>query len=311
MNEDFGQATTGGTIPGSIVPAFSLHVPAGQPLPVLIAAPHGGRSYPAEVIDAMRDPAFTTLRLEDRYVDRLAQAVTRATGATLLIAHAPRAMIDLNRALDDLDWSMIEGGRPTAPTRHSLANRRARGGLGLVPRRLPMLGEIWKRPLSRGDLDARMAGIHVPYHRTLEFALETMRDRWGTALLIDLHSMPPLAPRSDQDTNAEIVLGDRFGASCDSGLVEAGLAYLASQGRAAAHNRPYAGGYVLDRHARPARAIHALQIEVCRATYLDTALAEPGARFPGVVRMLAGMVRLLATELVSGSARSRPSLAAE
>ena len=59
-----------------------------------------------------------------------------ALGAGLLVAHAPRAMLDLNRATDDVDWDMIANSKPDG-VRHSLANRRARSGLGLVPRRLP------------------------------------------------------------------------------------------------------------------------------------------------------------------------------
>jgi hypothetical protein len=91
-------ADSRGAIPGTGDTAFTLHVPAGMPLPVIIAAPHGGRRYPPAILAAMRDPQFAALRLEDRHVDRLAEGVARATGAALLTAHAPRAMLDLNRS---------------------------------------------------------------------------------------------------------------------------------------------------------------------------------------------------------------------
>ena len=96
----------------------------------------------------MRQPDYAAVRLEDRHVDLLARQIAAQTGAGLLIAHAPRAMLDLNRAQDDVDWEMIRGGAPLMP-RHSHANRRARSGLGLVPRRLPGFGEIWKAGLSK------------------------------------------------------------------------------------------------------------------------------------------------------------------
>ena len=66
-----------------------------------------------------------------------------------------------------------------------------------------------------------------------------------------------------------------------------------------AHNRPYSGGYALDHHAAPRRGIHALQIEVCRASYLDTRLDQPGPRLPGVTKVLAGLVRSLAGEIAA------------
>lgn len=299
----------GGEIPGLAIPAFTLRRPEGAPIPVVIAAPHGGRAYPEALTDRMRDPAFASLRLEDRHVDRMADAVAAATSAALLVAHAPRAMLDLNRAPEDMDWSMVSDSAPPG-TRHSAANRRARSGLGLVPRRLPGLGEIWKSRLTTAELDARIAGVHRPYHAALAETLEDVRDRWGAVLLIDLHSMPPLGLRHPGDRPTEFVVGDRFGASCSHRLSATALDWFARGGRVAVHNRPYAGGYVLDRHAAPARGIHALQVEICRTSYLDARLAEPSARFGSVARTLASLVRTLAAD-VSLMSGSRFPLAAE
>lgn len=301
---------SGGSVPGTVLPAFTLSVPHAMSVPVLIAAPHGGRSYPPALIERMRDPAYAALRLEDRHVDRLAAAVAEATGAALLVAHAPRAMLDLNRATDDMDWSMVVEGPPQDAARHSLANRRARSGLGLVPRRLPGLGEIWTQRLPRAELDARIAGVHAPYHAAVARTLEALRDRWGAALLIDLHSMPPLKARLDDEPASHFVIGDRFGASCDRVLSSAATAWLAANDRPAAHNRPYAGGYVLDRHGAPRRGLHALQVEVCRSRYLDARFDELSGRVTGVARLLGGLVRVLAGE-VSRLGGDRQPLAAE
>jgi N-formylglutamate amidohydrolase len=243
----------------------------------------------------MRDAAGAGLKLEDRYVDLLARAVARDTGAGLLIAHAPRAMIDLNRAPEDMDWEMLAPGdeRPRGGLR---TGRRARGGLGLVPRRLPGLGEIWRRRITRDELDDRISGVHAPYHAALAAELASLKARWGAALLIDLHSMPPLGPKRGAQAAADFVIGDRFGSSCDGMLCAAAFDHLAAAGRRAAHNRPYAGGYVLDRHAAPSRGFHGLQIEICRAAYLDQNLREPGSGFDSVAALLSGLVRRLASD---------------
>ncbi len=293
-----------GTIPGLERPAFRVSDVAAATLPVLIAAPHGGRAYPEEVTLRMRDPAAAARRLEDRFVDLLAEAVAQRTGAALIVADAPRAMLDLNRAPDDVDWSMIGGARGRAG-RHSLANRRARTGLGLIPRRLSGVGEIWRERLSEDELDARIDAIHTPYHAAVGRSLQAIRQRWGAALLLDLHSMPPLRRRHPGDVPAEFVLGDRFGSACDPQLSAAGIAYLSGRDRPVAHNRPYAGGYVLDRHGRPGLEIHALQLEVCRSLYLDPRWEGPSARLPVIAGLLAGLVRSLADEvnrLAGGSA---------
>ncbi|QKG71848.1 N-formylglutamate amidohydrolase [Erythrobacter mangrovi] len=277
--------------------------------PIVIAAPHGGRDYGPDVLAAMRDPDGTRLRLEDRYVDLLAEAVAEQCGAAVIVARVPRAVIDLNRAPDDVDWGMISGSRPKS-ARHSLSNRRARSGLGIIPRRLPGSGEIWRGPVAVEDLERRIATVHRPYHAHVAATLEAMRDRWGAALLVDLHSMPPLRKRIADEVPAEFVIGDRFGASCGHHLIANALRHLGERGRGVAHNRPYSGGYVLDRHGFPARGIHAMQVEVCRSTYLCANLEEPSARFQSVVKLLAGLMRALADEVAFfGRERMLPNAA--
>ncbi len=296
----------GGSVPGAEgQPAYSLSVRDPAPLPVLIAVPHGGRAYPENLTALMRNPGATSLRLEDRLTDLIGEGVARETGASLLIAHAPRAMIDLNRAPDDVDWDMVAGGAPEP--RRLAAGRRARSGLGLVPRRLPGFGELWKRRMTQQDLSARVEEIHVPYHAALATTLEVLRDRWGAALLIDLHSMPPLGPKRGVDAAPDFVIGDRFGAACDSSLSAAAIDHFCQAGRRVAHNRPYAGGYALDRHSAPPRGLHALQVEICRSAYLDEHLQEPGPGMAEVTRLMVGLVRRLAEEL-AGS-RSLPQAA--
>jgi N-formylglutamate amidohydrolase len=289
---------TGGLIPGSSgLHAFALSGPMPSPIPVLIAVPHAGRAYPGSLLERMRNPGFAALRLEDRYVDLLAASVAAATGATLLIANAPRAMIDLNRAADDIDWDMF-GMRAPLDVGSYTPGRRARSGLGLIPRRLPGIGELWKRRHDEQDLAARITGIHEPYHTSLAEALGELRDRWGAALLLDLHSMPPLALRGGQPP-PEFVLGDRFGASCHGSLVGSVFTYFAEMRRGAAHNRPYAGGYVLERHAVPRDGVHALQLEIDRSSYLDSRLTEPGDGFAAMAHLLVGLVRRLASEVAT------------
>lgn len=286
-------------------PAFSFDWPAREPVPILLAVPHAGRAYPPEFATMMRSPAAAGLRLEDRYVDLLSERIARETGTALLVAHAPRAMIDLNRAPDDVDWDMVADA--TAPRPRLTAGRRARSGLGLVPRRLPGMGEIWRRRLTQAELTARIEQVHRPYHAAAAEALEALRDRWGAALLVDLHSMPPLGPKRGSDAAPDFVIGDRFGASCDPMLSAIALDHLAAAGYRVAHNRPYAGGYALDRHTAPARGLHGLQVEVCRSAYLDAALESPGLGMAVVASVIASLIRRLADEIAIG--RSLPQAA--
>ncbi|MEW9856288.1 N-formylglutamate amidohydrolase [Novosphingobium sp. M1R2S20] len=293
LNESDSREIRGGAIPGTHgVSAFRAWGGEHSVLPVLVAVPHAGRAYPAALLRDMRHAEAASLKLEDRYVDKLAAAVARETKVALLVAQAPRAMIDLNRAPDDVDWEMISQPKP-AEAASTATSRRARSGLGLIPRRLPGIGELWRRRHDEAELTGRVGGIHEPYHAQLAAMLTSIRERWGAALLIDLHSMPPLPSVAGQPP-AQFVIGDRFGASSHGSLVGGAFAYLAERGVRAAHNRPYAGGYVLERHASPAQGVHAIQIEVDRTSYLDSRLAEPGPGFDTTVDVLIGLVRCLA-----------------
>lgn len=285
-------------------PAYRLENAAAANVPVLIAVPHGGRDYPDAVRAAMRDADFTMKRIEDRHIDQIGEGVAARTGATLLLARAPRAVIDLNRAESDVDWGMVTGPKPDT-TRVSRHGHRAHSGLGLIPRRLQGLGDIWRKPLEAKEIEARISTVHRPYHRALSQALLGIRERWGAALLLDLHSMPPLRA-SGAWSPARFVIGDRFGASCDASLPAAAFAHFAREGVSVAHNRPYAGGYVLERHGAPARGLHAIQLEVDRSLYLDDALDEPGDGCDALIEQLSGLVRALSTGVAELAGASRP-----
>jgi N-formylglutamate amidohydrolase len=299
MTQDgqFGESfrRLGGIIPGTPgTHAWALSGPKPSAIPIVIAVPHAGRAYPGPLLRALRDPQAAALRLEDRLVDSLGSAVARETGAMLLVANAPRAMIDLNRAPEDVDWEMFgRDDRPVAA--RDEPSRRARSGLGLIPRRVPGAGELWNRHHKGDELAARIAGIHVPYHHALADVLAGLRARWGVAVLLDLHSMPPI-PSKGAGVPAQFVTGDCFGASCHADLSLAMTAYLEEHGCAAAYNRPYAGGYALERHGNPSRGVHAVQLEIDRSTYLDAGLYRLGDGYPKLVKLLCGLVRKLATE---------------
>lgn len=285
----------GGRIHGTPgIHAFYQTGPEPSAIPVLISVPHAGRAYSGNLLSAMRNPESVALKLEDRFADRLGHAIAAATGAKLLVANAPRAMIDLNRAPDDIDWDMF--GRGERPDVGSYSpSRRARSGLGLIPRRVPGIGELWNRRHLEAELAARLADIHEPYHASLSETLRELRRRWGAAVLLDLHSMPSIHHPAGQ-RSPDFVLGDRFGASCHGGLMAASFSYFHEMDRVAAHNRPYSGGYVLERHAAPECGVHAIQLEIDRGAYLDARLAEPGEGFAATVQLLAGLVRRLAAE---------------
>ncbi|MEO5867772.1 MAG: N-formylglutamate amidohydrolase [Sphingomonas sp.] len=265
---------------------FDIFGDAAPRSPIILSVPHAGRDYPLALRAALRVPVGALLPLEDRHVDMLALA---ARGhETVIVQRLARAWIDLNRAEHERDPVIDEGAqRQAAPH----ASAKVRGGLGLVPRRVPGCGEIWRRPLDGMDVSTRIERDYRPYHGAVARLLSMARARYGCAILLDLHSMPPLGAKEPR-----IVLGDRFGRSAGGRFVRLLEDVCVAHGARVALNAPYAGGHILDRHACPAGNIHAIQVEFDRSLYLDPALDGPGDGFGPAVRMLRAMIDALADE---------------
>lgn len=259
--------------------------------PVVVSVPHAGRAYPLALKTALRVPLAALLPLEDRLVDAVARAA-RTTQTTIVQTQA-RAWIDLNRREDERD-PLIDEGAVKMPLAQQSA--KLRSGLGLVPRRVSGVGDLWARRFTDADVTARITQDHRPYHAALAAALAAARERFGVAVLLDLHSMPPLGPGG-----ARIVLGDRFGHATEPRFMSRVERECLAQGFSTAINTPYAGGHILERHARPAADIHAIQFELDRTLYLDRKLFAPGAGFARVVDLLRSVLAALTDEALSGS----------
>lgn len=271
-----------------------IHDPRGS-LPVILSVPHAGRDYPEWLIEDASAGRQALAALEDPLVDRLVwRALNRGCGA--VIARTPRAAIDCNRSEDDVDPSIVDGagrGRVTA---------RARGGLGIVPSRTQQHGYLWRRPITPVQLGERLDQAHRPYHQSVADLLSLTLDRFGCALLLDCHSMPP-PPKG----TPPIVIGDCRGRSADAWISSQAVEIAKSCGFDARLNDPFAGGHVIERHALPAANVHALQIEVDRRCYLDETLSDAG---PGFDRV-AAFLETLAVELGEALASRNIATAAE
>src|SRR5579862_220765 len=87
---------------------FRLERPARQRVPFVFASPHSGRSYPDSLLARTRLDATTLRRSEDAFVDELFAGAV-GLGAPLLAAHFPRAFLDVNRSMAELDAGMFNG----------------------------------------------------------------------------------------------------------------------------------------------------------------------------------------------------------
>ncbi len=261
--------------------------------PVILSVPHAGRHYDADLLAAARVRPEMLQRLEDRWADLLALPMA-ARGASVLVARAPRAVIDLNRHEREIDPAMVTGIPRDTPLQSSA---KLRGGLGLIPRRMPGAQELWQRPLEWAEVRRRIDQFHRPYHSALAQLMRAARDLYGHAILIDLHSMPPLPPPAAGQKPARMVLGDRFGRTATARLMTLAVDVAAGHGIVAAQNHPYAGDHMIEQHGRPNEGLYAMQLELDRRLYLDEALDQPGPGLERTRALVAAVVEALSQEM--------------
>lgn len=270
--------------------------PATADTPLVLSVPHAGRLYPDALIRRSAVSRSILEDLEDRHADLLiARAV--AHGAVAIVARGARAWIDLNRGEEDLDPALRDPPGSGAP-----ATARSRAGLGLLPRRIGGR-ELWTTPPAPSDAAARIDAVHRPYHAAIAHALDDALRRHGHAILLDCHSMPPLAgPRA-----ARIVIGDRHGRTAAHGLAARLAGVARGEGYTTAVNAPYAGAHAIARHGRPGDGVHAIQLEIDRTLYL---LRDMRAVSLGL-EPVRGLVATLARTAIEATRPPPISIAAE
>ncbi|MGE0662486.1 MAG: N-formylglutamate amidohydrolase [Hyphomonadaceae bacterium] len=263
-------------------PPFVLIEPLRRTAPLIFASPHSGRRYPPELLADARVSLISLRRSEDAYVDELF-AGAAAHGASVISATIARAYVDLNRDPAELDPDMFNERPP--PSTHA-SSARVQAGLGAIPRISGDGQTIYRRKLSLEEAERRINAVHRPYHALLQNLVAETKELFGCAVLIDCHSMP----NNSRGAHApDVVLGDRFGASCHPSVTALAEATLRRLGYRVARNTPFAGGHTTQSYGRPAHGVHALQIEINRGLYVDERTLE---RTNGYVRVRADMGRL-------------------
>jgi N-formylglutamate amidohydrolase len=262
---------------------YELLEPAEHLLPFVFASPHSGRIYPQALLQLSRLSSLSLRRSEDAYVNELFADVV-GLGAPLIAARFPRAYVDANRAPSELDASMFEGTL-SVPVDH--ASPRVNAGLGVIPRIVRDGAEIYRVKLKPSDGEERLERLHRRYHAALANVVRETHARFATVVVIDCHSMPSAASAPD------VVLGDRYGTAASPALLRRAEQAFLSQGFSVGRNVPYAGGYTTHLYGQPAKGIHAVQVEVNRALYLDEERIQLTAAFSGVRARLVSAIREL------------------
>jgi N-formylglutamate deformylase len=271
--------------------------PEGSVAPLVLDSPHSGEEYPADFDNAL--PLAELRKAEDTHVARLWSGA-RLHGATLIEATFPRAYIDPNRSLDDVDMALFAPGQcwpgPVTPS------RKTEQGIGLVWRLGRHGVPLYRRWLTVTEVRSRVERCYLPYHAALDVALDERHAAFGQVWHLNCHSMPAVGDVLADDPGrerADIVLGDREGTTCTPAFTTTVRELFERRGYHVAVNDPYKGVEIVRRHGRPAAGRHSLQVEIKRTLYMDEATLEPNAGFSRLVRDLTDVTSALVTWISS------------
>lgn len=260
--------------------------PTGPESPVVVEIPHAGLKIAPPFLADLVAPARAVARDADLHVDALYEDAP-AEGATMLVSHVSRYVIDVNRAENDIDAEVAEGGRSDVRLQHGLVWRATSDGEPALARRL-----------TAAELRERLDLIWRPYHRELSAIIERKLSLFGVAIVIAAHSMPSfergrrqspgfggppaVLARDRAGARADVVPGTRGRKSAAAHYIDAVESHALARGWTVRHDDPYAGGYTTQHYGRPADRVHVVQIELARRLYLDEDTLRPTAGFGSV-----------------------------
>lgn len=292
-------------------PPLEIVEPHGPLSAIVASSPHSGNIYPARFLAASRLTPLALRRSEDAHVDDLFAGAARI-GAPMLKALFPRAYLDVNREPYELDPRMFDGRLPAFVNSRSI---RVAGGLGTIARVVGEAQEIYAARIPVEEALRRIEGLYRPYHRALHALVDRARRAHGVAVLVDCHSMPSTASgdpsRPDAERRPDVILGDRYGASCDGRLMSVVESALRRRGYRVERNKPYAGGYITEYFGALSRQCDALQIEINRALYMDERTLERTAGFDGIAADMTSVLEELEAFVATDLATRPKGAAAE
>jgi N-formylglutamate deformylase len=190
----------------------------------------------------------------DWHLDRL-YAFAHSKGASVLQARVSRYVIDLNRPPSG--ESLYPGQTTTG-----LCPTETFHGEPLYP--------SGAEP-DAAEQERRLRTYWQPYHSALDQELARLKELHGAVLLWDAHSIASTLPRLFEGQLPDLNLGTHSGLSCAAAMIDDVAAVAAASTHSHVVNGRFKGGFITRHYGQPAQNIHAIQLEMTQALYMDEA----------------------------------------
>ena len=123
--------------------------------------------------------------------------------------------------------------------------------------------------MSIDEINKRIEKYYIPWHASLQNALDMCINKFNFCFLLDCHSMPKTYSYPYKDELYEIILGNNYHKSCSKEEFDYLVELFRSYGFKVGINDPFSGGYITKKYGQPSLGINAIQIEIRRDLYMD------------------------------------------
>jgi len=202
---------------------------------------------------------------------------------------------EVRRMTDHRTYALVEGALPPEQVIRAGVSRlvvdverfieddrepMSKKGMGVIYEKTSD-GRPLRRELTKQERQDLLQAWYFPHHRRLADAVESVLERSGKALIIDIHSYPgvPLAYELSKDAyRPEICIGtDEY--HTPTLVAERALEIFQSLGCDTALNTPFSGTIVPEKHYRKDPRVSSLMIEIRRDKYMDERACKRGTNF--------------------------------
>lgn len=259
---------------------YEIRLPNVDPIPLVCSIPHTGTYVPEDIPARFASDWIRSLPMTDWHLHHLYDFLPEL-GATTIYATWSRFLGDLNRPPEP---------RALYPGRFET---------GIVAQKTFWGDVVWNDPPSEAEIARWKSQVHAPYHAKLRELLDQTVEKFGVAVLLDLHSVASRASELHGELEFDIYLGNRDESTCHEWLTACVQQSMEEEGLKVVRNHPYKGGYITDNYGS-SEDVEALQIEMCQRVYMDE--DDPGAavgsgRFSQARQMLERILEKVAADI--------------
>lgn len=270
------------------ISSFHVREAGTKEVPVVVSIPHCGIYVPESIREDFASGYIRTLPMTDWYLHTLCDFLP-SMGITTIYG-------TYNRFVADLD-APADLRRPVA------------GDKSFVALKTPDGEDIYTEPPTDQELRARHDLVYAPYHARLSELLQSRITRFGSVILVDLHSFSSDAAELGEQQSKQVYLGDDGGRANPGWLTGTMQHSFTHAGCSVARNGIFRGNYIVGHYGNQPR-ISAVYASLRWDLYLDEQrpdLPPSHADFRAFRSVLSDVFTSVVGEINAGSLRMNRS----